>query len=200
MEDTLQGKDADIINITNSFMNSNTFVILAEQLTKAWLIDAGEYEKILIFLDNRQIEGIFLTHAHFDHIYGLNKILELNPDAKVYTNVVGRDMLLNAKKNLSRYHESDFVFGYPSQIVIVNDGDEIRLDENHIAKAIFTPGHNPSCITWLIDDMVFTGDSFIPGVKTVTNLPGGNKIQAIESEQLILKLSEGKTIYPGHNV
>lgn len=48
---TQQSKDADIINITNSFMNSNTFVILAEQLTKVWLIDAGEYEKIQKFLE-----------------------------------------------------------------------------------------------------------------------------------------------------
>lgn len=157
------------------------------------LIDPGdEWEGF------ENVEAVLLTHAHFDHIYGLDKVLELNPNAKVYTNDVGRDMLLNAQKNLSRYHESDFVFDHPSQIVIVNDGDEIQLEDSHVAKAVFTSGHNPSCITWIIDDAIFTGDSFIPGVKTVTNLPKGNKAQAIESEQLILKLSEGKIIYPGH--
>lgn len=180
----------EIWSNNNSIFNSISYIV-----EKCVLIDAGDFQDFY-----KSVSIVLLTHAHFDHIYGLNKVIEYNPYAKVYTNEFGRDMLLNAKKNLSCYHESDFVFGYPSQIVIVNDGDEIQLDKKRVAKAIFTPGHNPSCITWIIDDMIFTGDSFIPSVKTVTNLPGGNKPQAIESEQLILKLSEGKTIYPGHKV
>lgn len=141
---------------------------------------------------------VLLTHAHFDHIYGLNKVLELNPNSKVYTNDVGRDMLLNAKKNLSHYHESDFVFDYPSQIVIVNDGDKIQLDKNHIANAIFTPGHNPSCITWIIENALFTGDSYIPGVKPITTLPGGNKFYSVNSLKIIKDISINRQIYPGH--
>lgn len=178
-----------IIQKANSIFNSITYKL------DNILFDPGdEWEGF------ENVEAVLLTHAHFDHIYGLNKVLELNPNSKVYTNDVGRDMLLNAKKNLSHYHESNFVFDYPSQIVIVSNGDEIQLDENHIAKAIFTPGHNPSCITWIIGNMIFTGDSYIPGIKIVTNLPGGNKQLSKESEQLILRLSRGKTIYPGHTI
>ena len=109
-------------------------------------------------------------------------------------------MLLNARKNLSFYHESPFEISDPSRIVIVNDGDEVHLAEGFTAKAIFTPGHNPSCITWQIEDALFTGDSYIPGIKTVTNLPGCNKLQAEESIALIKQLAIGRTIYPGHKV
>lgn len=159
------------------------------------LVDSGD-----VWVGFEGVLRILLTHAHFDHIYGLNKVLELNPDAKVYTNEEGREMLLDARRNLSLYHETPFVFEHPESIIIVNEGDEICLGDNIVAKAIFTPGHNPSCITWLVGECIFTGDSYIPGIKTITNLPKGNKVQAMESGRLILTLAEGKTIYPGHEI
>lgn len=146
------------------------------------------------------ISKVLLTHAHFDHIYGLNDVLKISPYVNVFTNEFGKAMLLNARKNLSFYHETPFVFEYPECIVVVEDGDVIDLGSGQIAKAVFTSGHNPSCITWIIGDAIFTGDSYIPGIKTVTNLPGGNKIKTIESENLIKHLAIGKTIYPGHCV
>lgn len=146
------------------------------------------------------VATVLLTHAHFDHIYGLNRLLELNPRVKVLTNEAGRVMLLDDKKNMSRYHETPFVFDYPANIQLVNDGDEIALDASTTGKAIFTPGHSPSCITWIIGDHLFTGDAFIPGIKTVTNLPGGNKLQAIDSIETIKRLSVGRTVYPGHKI
>ncbi len=146
------------------------------------------------------VKYILLTHVHFDHISGINIVIELNPNVRIYTNESGREMLLNAKKNLSFYHETPFIISDPSRIVTVKDREEISIAEGMTAKAIFTPGHNPSCITWLIGECLFTGDAYIPGVKTVTNLPDGNKMQAEASLELIKQLSVGKTIYPGHKI
>lgn len=146
------------------------------------------------------VGAVMLTHAHFDHIYGLNKVIELNPGVRVCTNESGRQSLLDGRKNLSHYHGEPFVIQHPEQIMVVNDGEAVDLGNGLTAQAVFTPGHNPSCITWLIGDSLFTGDSYIPGVKTVTNLPGGNKPQATESEKLILSLAQNRTIFPGHMV
>ena len=159
------------------------------------LIDIGDYSPLYTSLTT-----VLLTHCHYDHIYGLNRVIELNPQVRIYTNESGREMLLNARKNLSFYHESPFVVSNPSRIVTVKDGEEIPIGEELTAKAFFTPGHNPSCITWLIGDCLFTGDAYIPGLKTVTNLPGGNKQQAEESIALIKRFAIGRTIYPGHKV
>lgn len=159
------------------------------------LIDPGD-----MWEGFNNVRLILLTHAHFDHIYGLNDVLSISPNALVYTNEYGREMLLNAKKNMSYYHETPFVFEHPNLIRLVENGEEILLDDGLIAKAVFTPGHNPSCITWLIGNMMFTGDSLIPGIKTVTNLPKGNKLQALESEKIIKELAKGKYIYPGHKI
>ncbi len=146
------------------------------------------------------VRAVLLTHAHFDHIYGMNELVKVSPEALVCTNDAGRDMLLDARKNMSFYNETPFVFDRPEQIRVVNDGDEVELGNGLVAKAIFTPGHNPSCITWVVNDMVFSGDSLIPGIKTVTNLPGGNRSQAVTSEEIIRQLAVGRTIYPGHKV
>ena len=59
--------------------------------------------------------------------------------------------------------------------------DEVMLFENTTLKAIATPGHNPSCLCFEVGEYLFTGDSYIPGTKVVTNLPGGNKELAKES-------------------
>lgn len=174
---------------TNSIINSMSYYV------DGYLVDAGD-----VWDGFYNVSKVLLTHAHFDHIYGLNEVMARNPEAKVYTNEHGRLMLLDAKKNMSYYHETPFVFEYPNRIEIVNDGDEIDMGEDTIAKAVFTPGHNPSCITWIVGERVFSGDSYIPGLKTVTNLPGGDRRQASESENLIKQLAESRVIYPGHKV
>lgn len=143
---------------------------------------------------------VLLTHVHFDHIYGLNNVINSNPEAKVFTNESGANALINPKLNLSKYHDYPFVFSYPNNIVLAKD----RIPVSHNGKSnilpFFTPGHNASCITWLYDNLLFTGDSYIPGIKTVTNLPGGDKYQAENSENLIKKFFKNSLIFPGHQI
>jgi len=50
----------------------------------------------------------------------------------------------------------------------------------------------------MTDDVLFTGDSYIPGVKTVTNFPLSDKALAQESESLIRQLQQGRSLYSGH--
>ena len=179
--------------IINRLFSSVTYLITSNEGFSAWVVDPGDMDKLTPYLNNTHIyiSGILLTHAHFDHIYGLNEIIALFPTAKVYTNEFGRRMLLNEKMNLSKYHNSPFIFSR-------EDGSKIELDNEIKAQAIYTPGHNPSCITWIIKNSLFTGDSYIPGIKTVTNLPASNKEQARISEEKIKSLSDDKLIYPGH--
>lgn len=179
----------EIITHVNSLLNSATYRI------KDCIVDPGD-----IWDGFNGVNHVLLTHAHFDHIYGLNELLKLSPQALVYTNKIGYDMLLDAKKNMSYYHDTPFIFNNPEQICIVNHLDKIFIGNQIFAEAHYTPGHNPSCITWVIDDMTFTGDSLIPDAKTITNLPGGNRKEAVVSEEYIKKLVVNKLIYPGHKI
>lgn len=173
----------------NSLFNSVSYRI------GSILVDPGDY---WYGFDN--VEAILLTHAHFDHIYGLNEVMERNQDVRIYTNRYGLEMLKDARKNLSFYHQTPFVLNYPDCVVVVEEiGNHMQIGSSSV-KAIYTPGHNPSCITWEIGDYLITGDAYIPGIKTVTNLPRGNKKLAEKSTKLILGMADNKMILPGHHI
>lgn len=184
-----------IRQIVNTVLRSCSYVISHEGCS--WLVDCGDLDQILPLVDGK-LQGVLLTHAHFDHIYGLNSLMILYPGLSVYTNQVGLDTLLNDKLNFSRYYGEPIIFNEPDRVKLVEDREWVELFDGIRAQAVFTPGHSPCCVTWMIDDALFTGDSFIPGVKTVTNIPHSNKDLAAESEALISELAEHRTIYSGH--
>ncbi len=82
---------------------------------------------------------------------------------------------------------------------MVREGDEMELFHSKPKMKIYeTPGHNPSCLTMVLGEWIFTGDAYIPGVGANTQLPHANKEQANQSLNRILKLSKGKSIFSGH--
>lgn len=192
----------DCASFVNSFYSSVSYIIRAVDSDIAWVIDPGDISPILDYLSTNGliVSGILLTHCHYDHIYGVNELMSQNGDCRIYTNRYGRSMLNDPKLNLSKYHDSPYRIQNIESICEVSDGEKLTLESDISIQAIFTPGHNPSCITWLAEDKIFTGDSYIPGLKTVTNLPKADKVQALASEELILRLSQGRTILPGHKV
>lgn len=178
-------------------MGSIVYILSDGIIHDYYLIDIGDFGVVQSFLPNEaNVRGVFITHGHHDHIYSINKLKEAYPRCEVFASKEGCKMLASAKANLSFY--LDMPIAYEGDVLILNDGDSIELFDGICLKVIATPGHNPSCLSFQIDDFLFTGDSYIPGVKVVTNLPGGNKKQAQESLSKILKLAEGKTICPGH--
>ncbi len=188
-----------INQIVNSIYSSNTFIVSSDNSSSAWLVDCGDAEPILKWcgLNGKELLGIFLTHVHFDHIYGLNAVLHKFPGCTVYTSGYGAEALYNDRKNLSFYHGQAIEYNGAEPIILTaNDTIEIFPDKR--VQVIETPGHNNSCLTYIIDNYIFTGDSYIPELKVVTNLPGGNKLEAEVSLARIKKLAENKIICAGH--
>lgn len=191
-----------IKEIVNSIFRSKTYILYKKGEDKAWLIDIGDIESVISFCNERElsIEGLFLTHVHFDHIYGLPSLLSHFPACKVYTNAFGKRALASNKLNLSKYHGTPITHE-GENVILAKDGDEFALFENEPSIRLFeTPGHNPSCVTMVYSNYIFTGDAYIPGVGATTQLPHANKEQAKESLERIMKLAEGKIILPGHQV
>ena len=179
--------------ITNWVFNSRTY-ILTDDSDNVWLVDCGDVEPLLSVLGNKKVKGVLLTHAHFDHIYGLPLLQEKFPDVAIYTNEWGKRALANAKLNMSLYHESPVRVDC-SNVRIVKEGDKVFGFDVYE-----TPGHNPSCLCYANDEAIFTGDAYIPDSKVVTNLPHCDKTLAQSSVERILRLAEGKMVLPGHEV
>jgi len=192
----------EIHDITNTIFTSKTYILSKQGEEKAWLVDIGDVEPVLSFLNERHlfVEGVFLTHAHFDHIYGILLLLERFPKCKVFVNAYAKEALASEKLNMSKYHESPVSYS-GSNVIVLKEGDEIKLFEGEPMMRFYeTPGHNPGCLTMVIGNVIFTGDAFIPGVGVNTVPPYSNKEQAKLSLDRILKLAEGKTIHSGHLV
>ena len=185
--------------IINHIYNSNTFILYTEANKDAWIVDSGDIEEVLKWMieHDKVLRGVLLTHSHFDHIYGLNRLLNYNPDIPVFTSIEGKEGLYSDKLNFSRYHHTPFIFE-GSNIIIMEEGESIPLWHDLDASVLKTPGLDWSCLTYEIGDSLFTGDAYIPGLKVVTTFPKSNKMDALVSVQRIVNRSHIKTIYPGH--
>lgn len=192
----------EIYDITNSIFTSKTYILSKEGEDKAWLVDIGDVEPVLSYLKERNlvVEGVFLTHAHFDHIYGIESLIKLFPECKVYCTEYAKEALASDKLNLSKYHGTPIRYsGY--NVEMVHDGEKMVLFEDESQMEFFeTPGHNPGCLTIVMGDVVFTGDAYIPGIGVNTIPPKADKELAKVSLERILKLAEGKTILSGHQI
>lgn len=189
--------------LTNSFFSSRTYWLSDNTKKKIWLVDCGDAEEVIKQLPKGvSIAGVLLTHVHFDHIYGLNRLLSQYPNCSVYTNDFGQKSLTDPKRNFSRYHTDidDFVFQYPEKVLVVGEGEKIELFEGVYADVYYTPGHDESCLCYEVEENLFTGDAYIPGVKTVTTFPHSSKKKAVESDVRIASLARGMKVWPGHTI
>lgn len=184
---------------TNRIFNSRTYILSKEGSDEVWLVDCGDADRLLERIGNKSIKGVLLTHAHSDHIYGLEVLINQFPQVMVYTNTAGIEALKSPKLNISRYHSEypDISIDRPENVRVVGEGDGLKIFGIDV-KVYETPGHDPSCLTYIVEDKAFTGDAYIPGVKVFTGFPHSNRKLAQESVKKILKLSEGKMICPGH--
>ena len=194
----------EVSHIINSVYNSMTYILTEDGDTDVWIVDCGDFDVLVKTIreikgNGFTIKGVLLTHGHYDHIYGLPKLTTLFPNLVVYTNAFGKKLLASERLNMSRYHEDPINY-QTENVVECAEGDEIDLFEGIKAKVHHTPGHCPSCLTYEIDDYLFTGDAYIPGFKVVTTLRGSDKQLAAQSVERILKLAVGKKIMPGHKV
>ena len=194
----------DVAEIVNSLMGSITYILSIEGSDYCVLIDCGYSEELIPVLKrlDKRVNAVYLTHAHYDHVYGLNMLLNHYPEALVYTTKDGREALTDVKKNFSKYHPElkPFVFQHPDNVRMLSEGD-MELFPGVSIQILFTPGHDVSCCSFVVENNLFTGDAYIPGIKTVMNFPRSNRNDAkLSLEKLMAKEKDGYKVCPGHDI
>ena len=140
---------ADMIQVkryVNNVFSSNTYIVRKTEDKNCLLVDCGDSEELFIDLrkDGLNVVAVLLTHAHFDHICGLNHLLKYYPSVEIYTNDFGKESLLSDKLNLSKYHSVPFVLANENRIYLL-DNSQSEIETSGIkASLFFVPGHNPS--------------------------------------------------------
>ncbi|MFR3329460.1 MAG: MBL fold metallo-hydrolase [Odoribacter splanchnicus] len=189
-----------VTRIENNVFNSNTFILTIENCKNAWLVDCGDFVKVRDWLlkNDKELSGIFVTHSHFDHIYGINEVISVFPMLQLYACKEAFHGMRDCKLNGSLYTENSFVIGKANDVVIANN-DCIGVEHFEL-KTFSTPGHSLDSYCYQIGNYLFTGDALIPNVKVVTKIKGGDKKLAQESVDFIChNFTEETIIAPGHN-
>lgn len=180
-------------------LDSNAFIISGNQ-DKSIIIDPGESDAQQIIRYHRDFnlapEYIILTHEHYDHIAGV-PALRNNFNVEVISSAKCATQLVNPKRNLSAYIRSNPIDDVQSDIYCEDINHTLHWND---LKLIFieTPGHTPGSICVFFDGLLFSGDTILNNLKTITNLPLGSKNDLKVSLKKIKKLPGIQTIYPGH--
>ncbi len=190
-----------VLPVHNAIMNSITYVLYSEDSDYCVLIDCGEWETLQPVLKqiNRKVDAVLLTHGHSDHIYGILGLLKSQPNVSVYTNDIGHIEIQDSRMNLSFYHGNPFTIkGYHP--MIIEDKQLLHFEGIADIEIIATPGHDTSCLTYKVNKHLFSGDAYIPGLKTFTKFPRGNKEQALKSVEMLSYMEQqGYFIHCGHH-
>lgn len=178
----------------------NCYIFADDKTNKATVIDpGGDVDKIVEVLEdnNLKLEYIILTHAHCDHIGGVEKLHKIT-NAPIYIHKDDVDMLKNAEINESIRITGSKVEIEPEPEHILKDGDILNLGELKLS-IIHTPGHTRGGICIQVGNLLFTGDTLFANSIGRTDFLGGNHEQLIDSiKNKLFKLDEELTVLPGH--
>ena len=188
----------NVRQIQNSFFAVANYLITDDSADYCWLVDVGEIEKIKEAVEGKAIKGVFLTHSHHDHIFGINDLMESYPDCTIYLSEAGVEVLASDKLNFSKYVGP--VVSYKGEnLITFEKNTEVELFPGVFLSTIPTPGHSLDSVTYKVDGYLFTGDAYILGTPVVTKLRGGNRKQSSKSIEIIQSLlNQGMMLCPGH--
>ncbi|MBF0619977.1 MAG: MBL fold metallo-hydrolase [Candidatus Omnitrophica bacterium] len=127
------------------------------------------------------LKSVLLTHGHYDHTGGV-KFFSEKMNLPVYLSKDEFMLYVPACKTLKR----------------LKDDDTVAVGTLKI-KAISTPGHTPGCISYLVQENLFTGDTLFIDAVGRADLPGGNSGILFQSLQRIKNLPDTTMIWPGHH-
>lgn len=166
-----------------------------------WIVDAS-FEPQEMIDRVRELglrpELLVLTHAHVDHIAGVNDVLRAFPGLPVVVHSAEREWLGDPALNL----------GLPIGMMITAHGPDRLLEDGQTLtlagndwRVLHTPGHSPGGVALYsaADSAALVGDALFAGSVGRTDFPGCDPRTLANSIRLKLyTLPDATTIYPGH--
>ena len=175
-------------------IDNNNYLLIDEDSKEAALIDcsAADFDvKNTLDQYGAKLKYILLTHGHFDHVAGIRPT-----DAKIVMHQDDLRILNQTNMYLPAFGIPEITI--PKIDIFIKDGDIIKLGNNDI-KVIHTPGHTQGGVCYLVDNMLFSGDTVFRESVGRCDLEGGDFEQIVESiKTKIFTLPEATIIYPGH--
>lgn len=193
-------KTCEIRSLTLGMVGTNCYFLSNKETKEMILVDPadspGRIEDFAKKQGYRPV-GILLTHGHFDHILGVEK-LRADWQVPVYADEAEEEVLGDCRRNLSVN-----LGGRPFETkadIYLKDGEEFTLAGFSI-RMLHTPGHTAGgCCYYLEDEkLLISGDTLFEGSCGRTDFPGGSMSTLVRSiQEKLFTLPEDVLVYPGH--
>jgi hydroxyacylglutathione hydrolase len=190
----------DVRMFTVGPVAENTYVVRAGDSDRALIVDPGdEADKLLGAIDSLGValDGILLTHTHFDHVGAVAPVARAT-GAEVWVPEAEKFVLADINSFVPWPGFGPFE-SYDAEHTL-KGGERLELAGFEI-DVLFTPGHSPGHVTFSIpgERAVFSGDVLFQGSVGRTDLPGGDWDTLLESLRGLVETLPGETtVYPGH--
>ena len=174
---------------------TNCYIVCAENAKSCAVIDPGyEPERVLTKVKELglTVDAVLLTHGHFDHVGGVEKIV-------TETNCA----LWMSESDWSQFPSPITAYFYPlancdfTEVQFCEDGEMIHAG-GLTFEVLSTPGHTYGSVCFVCEDAIFSGDTLFCRSCGRTDLPGGNWDTIQESLNRLSELPGDYTVYPGH--
>jgi hydroxyacylglutathione hydrolase len=197
----LNSQNLEIVRFTLGPIENNTYLISDPASQEAVVIDPTfDIRPVLELTRGQQlsITQILLTHAHFDHIAGVNELMStLSEKPKIGLHPA----------DLPLWKDRGEAQAYGIQMDPLPAPDHFFIDRELLTIGTFhidvrhTPGHSPGHVVFYIPDKqaILCGDILFAGSIGRTDIAGGNHIQLLNSiREKILCFPDDTRLLPGH--
>lgn len=178
-------------------LSTNSYIV-SDENKNAVIFDCGVYSAtISSYIEENELnlKKILLTHSHFDHMGGCAQLQE-QTGAPVYIHEAEAQWLNDGDKNLANsflYASFENVEDYRT----IADGDVINAGDLQF-KVMHTPGHSKGSVCYIIEDVIFAGDTIFAGSVGRTDNYGGNQAEQRQSLKRLIELEGDYKLLCGH--
>ena len=181
------------------YVSTNAYVVINDETKECFVVDPGESPDVfLLYFQNEglTLKGILLTHGHYDHIGGVEALVERYQPV-VYALEEERHLLAEPKENLSTMSGREMMV---EDFIALHDGETLEIAGMKLL-VIATPGHTAGGASYYneVQGVLFAGDTLFQNSIGRTDLPTGNHETLIRSiKEKLFILPEDTIVYPGH--